>query len=178
MSTKPAQLPSHPNHPTASGTKERQDPGLRELDERLRRASEKILPPSPYLLTVPTSKPFHLDAGQVEEWRKGTPFSAEEAHLQYMSFMPHWDSGLITPIGGWADEKGEMIDEEKEKRKSASATPQVGAKKMSLAEYKQRKPGMTTTNGTNGLPKANGQARNDAPASSTETVPASKDRKR
>ena len=177
MSTKSAQLPSHPSNLKVPNPAESRDSDVRDLDARLQHTSEKILPPTPYILTVPTRK-FPLTPAQVEDWCKGTPFQPHEAHLQYLSFRSDWDHGLITPVGGMLDGRGELIDEEKEKRKSAAGTPKVAANKMSLAEYRQRKPGVGATSGVNGVPKANGEVRKDAPTTFAEAFATSKNRKR
>ena len=177
MSAKSPQLPSHPNDLKVHSSTKSNQPDLHDLDARLQRASEKILPPTPYILTVPTRK-FPLTPTQVEDWYKGTPFQPHEAHLQYLSFRSDWDHGLITPVGGMLDGKGELIDEEKEKRKSASGTPKVAANKMSLAEYRQRKPGIGAVSGTNGAAKVNGEVKKDAPSTFAEAYANSKDHKR
>ena len=178
MSSRPDVLPPSKTYkPKDSNPSASTSNGFDMLDARLDHLRDTIFPPAPYVLTVPTKLPFNLSGEQVEDWVEGTPFAPKEAHLQYMSFRKDWDNGLITPIGGMLDDKGELIDEEKEKekekekRKSAAGTPKVGAKKISLAEYKQqRKPGASLTNGTNGIPKINGEAKADKTIGSvTET---------
>ena len=179
MSAKPPQSIPQTSNAISYTSQARKDPALQDLDAHIQRVSDKLLPPSPYLLTVPTRRPFHLDDGQREDWVKGTPFSAKEAELQYLSFLPNWE-GIMRPMGGLLDDRGELIDPEKEKRKSASQTPKVAAKKISLAEYKQRKPGNAplNANGMNGVPKPAPTVEAKAPATNSEGTSNAKQRKR
>ena len=126
-------------------------PELRELDAKLKNISEKVIPASPYILTVPSNRPFNLSAHQADDLRRGTPFKAQEAQLQYLSFLADWDNGLITPVGGWDNEKGEIMEQASVAR-STTTTPKVGAKKISMSDYKKRTTGQL---GTNGHTKAN-----------------------
>lgn len=127
--------------------------GFDDLDKRLKAISDKIIPVSPYLLKVPSDRPFHLTPLQLADLRRGTPFNVNEEALQYMSFLPDWDNGLIVAQGGWANEKGEMETTDATMMKdgytrSITSTPKVGAKKISLSDYKKRTAGQSSANGT------------------------------
>ena len=132
-----------------------QHPELRELDARLKNISEKVIPASPYLLTVPNVRPFNLTSHQADDLLRGTPFTAKEEQLQYLSFLADWDDGLITPVGGWDNEKGEIMEQVSVTR-STTTTPKVGAKKISMSDYKKRTAGQSAINGH---VKANGNTK-------------------
>lgn len=122
---------------------------LSNTDARLKRISDKILPKSPYLLTVPSDRPYYPTPQQLSEWRKGSPFSAEEAPLQYLSFLSRdWDDSLLRVVGGWDNEKGEMMSSatvQVNGARSGTSTPQPGGgpkKKISLSDYKSKAAGV------------------------------------
>lgn len=122
---------------------------LSNTDARLKHISDKILPKSPYLLTVPSDRPYRPTPQQLGEWHKGLPFSADEAPLQYLSFLSRdWDDSLLRVVGGWDNEKGEMMDSatvQVNGARSGTSTPQLGAgakKKISLSDYKSKAAGV------------------------------------
>ncbi|MCJ1399167.1 hypothetical protein MMC11_002369 [Xylographa trunciseda] len=119
---------------------------LERLDARLQNISEKIITPSPYLLTVPGERPYSLNSLQTIDWTRGTPFSVNEGELQYVSFLRReLGDSLITAVGGWDNEKGELVDVSPNGArgvKSGTSTPKQGGKKMTLADYKNKKAGI------------------------------------
>src|SRR5438105_1797155 len=78
---------------------------LKDVNTRFKRLTENILPTSPYLLTVPTDRPFRLGSRFVSNWSVGEnrPFAPEEEHLQYMTFLSHQgEDTLLVAVGGWS----------------------------------------------------------------------------
>ena len=121
---------------------------LAKLDEQLHRLSDTILPPYPYLLSVPSEVPYRHSSRFVNTWYEGTPFDRQEEQLQYLSFLPHQGDheSLLRVEGGWADERGNPI-EEGEEEVSPTALPSSGRhtpaeivarKKISLKDYKTK----------------------------------------
>ena len=154
MSTKPLESLSIKTFSTAYNTNPQTHQDLAELNAKLKNISDNIIPPSPYLLTVPTDVPYNISRHQANDWRRGTPFDANEEPLQYMSFLRDWDDGLITAVGGWDNDKGEIMDpaQQKQAARSSTSTPRVSAKKISLSDYKKKTAGQST----NGTSTANG----------------------
>ena len=119
---------------------------LSQLDDRLKRMKEKLLPYDPYILTCPTT--YRMDTAQAQSWIAGTPFEKGEEHLQYLTYLPR-DKGdnLLHTVGGWDDGKGGMkptINEQKPGARSGTASPmgaQVPKKKISLLDYKKKSTG-------------------------------------
>ena len=74
-----------------------------------------------------------------------------EEQLQYMSFLPReWDDPVLKAIGGWDNEKGELVPEQATGNtyggRSGTTTPAHGQgpkKKISLADYKLKKNGLS-----------------------------------
>ena len=113
------------------------------LDQRLKSLTDKVLPESPYILTVPTS--YRVSSHQVNDWRRGSPFGADEEQLQYMSFNSHaWDDTMLSAVGDWDDGQGGIADKSSQgssKTTSGLATPLPGQpprKKISLQAYKNK----------------------------------------
>lgn len=122
---------------------------LSNTDARLKHISDKILPKSPYLLTVPSDRPYRPTPQQLSEWHKGSPFAPDEAPLQYLSFLSRdSDDTLFRVVGGWDNEKGEMMDSatvQVSGARSGTSTPQPGGgakKKISLSDYKSKAAGV------------------------------------
>ena len=118
----------------------------KDLDARLDRLIRYTLPRSPYLLTVPTDKPYHVSPHQAGNWRKGTLFSEDEESLQYMSFLARdWGDSLLVTVGGWDDENGGIMKNNTFKADGANAgtsMPQQGQvpkKRITLSAYKDKK---------------------------------------
>ncbi|OJD25053.1 hypothetical protein ACJ73_03581 [Blastomyces percursus] len=161
---------------------------LKGVNTRFKHLSDKVLPASPYLLKVPTERPFHLGSRFASNWAVGDnrPFAPEEEHLQYMTFLPHQgEDTLLVAVGGWSDERGNIMEEDMSKVPSIATSPSVDTpkhklqrKKISLSEYKKkayetpRSPRSTTSanrrNGTDRLPPA------VKPKSPREPVPTAK----
>ena len=146
-SSKSVAIPSIPTNPSRNGKlKFNQTTELERLNERLQHISEKIITPSPYLLTVPGERSYHLNSLQTIDWTRGTPFSVSEGELQYVSFLRReLGDSLITAVGGWDNEKGELVDTSPNGvrgGKSGTSTPKLGGKKMTLADYKNKKAGI------------------------------------
>ncbi|KAJ5641590.1 hypothetical protein N7490_005590 [Penicillium lividum] len=116
---------------------------LQILDQRLKRLSDDVLPPHPYLLTLPTKAPFRLGSRSANNWAIGhdRPFNLEEQELQYMTFLTHNDTdSLLRAVGDWSDEKGRMMAD----RSTAPTTAEIpkdtiAKKKISLNDYKNQK---------------------------------------
>ncbi|EER37240.1 conserved hypothetical protein [Histoplasma capsulatum var. duboisii H88] len=121
---------------------------LKGVNTRFKHLSDKVLPASPYLLRVPTERPFHLGSRFVSNWAVGDnrPFAPEEEHLQYMTFLPHQDEDtLLVAVGGWSDERGNIMEEDTSKAPSITTSPSVDTpqhrfqrKKISLSDYKKK----------------------------------------
>ena len=143
-STAASSIPTNPRN--NSKLKLFQAAELERLDARLQNVSEKIITPSPYLLTVPGERSYHLNSLQTIDWTRNTPFSVNEGELQYVSFLRReLGDGLITAIGGWDNEKGDLVDASPNGvrgAKSGTTTPKQGGKKMTLADYKNKKAGV------------------------------------
>ena len=116
---------------------------LEQLDERLRRMQEKLLPTDPYILNCPSD--HRMDMRQAELWIRDTPFKRGEEHLQYVTFLAR-DKGdnLLRTIGAWDDGKGGMksvLQDPKAGARSGAASPmsaQAPKKKISLMDYKNK----------------------------------------
>ncbi|OAX77894.1 hypothetical protein ACJ72_07802 [Emergomyces africanus] len=122
---------------------------LKGVNTRFTHLSDNVLPASPYLLRVPTERPFHLGSRFVSNWAVGDnrPFAPEEEHLQYMTFLPHQGGDtLLVAVGGWSDERGNIMEEEvTSKAPSIATSPSVDTpkhrlqrKKISLSDYKKK----------------------------------------
>ncbi|EGE81525.1 hypothetical protein, variant [Blastomyces dermatitidis ATCC 18188] len=121
---------------------------LKGVNTRFKHLSDKVLPASPYLLKVPTERPFHLGSRFVSNWAVGDnrPFAPEEEHLQYMTFLPHQvEDTLLVAVGGWSDERGNIMEEDTSKVPSIATSPSVDTpkqklqrKKISLSDYKKK----------------------------------------
>jgi len=134
---------------------------LEQLNSRLRNISEKIIPASPYILTVPEAPKFTLSPQHAADFSRGTPFAHNEEQLQYISFLNRdFDHGCLRAFGGWDNEKGELMASSPSGQfaKSGTTTPKQGqtaGKKMSLADYKNKKAGGQP--GVKDVAKSNGQ---------------------
>ncbi|OAG42807.1 hypothetical protein AYO21_03090 [Fonsecaea monophora] len=119
---------------------------LAQLDERFKYLTDTILPPHPYLLSVPSDVPYRHSSRFVNTWYEGTPFDRKEEQLQYLSFLPHSGEheALLKVEGGWADDHGNPVVEEELSPKALPAsgrhTPAdtVNRKKISLKDYKTK----------------------------------------
>lgn len=130
---------------------------VERVDGILRRLRETTLPREPYLVSVPSNVPYNHSRRYIPTWHNGTPFAKDEEQLQYLSFIPPTNEDtLLSVVGGWSDEKGNLLlDEEDEalspKSKSTTArhspAPETQRKKISLGQYKTKVKGevdMTT----------------------------------
>ncbi|PGH29600.1 hypothetical protein GX50_07656 [[Emmonsia] crescens] len=121
---------------------------LKGVNTRFKHLSDNVLPSSPYLLRVPTERPFHLGSRFVSNWAVGDnrPFAPEEEHLQYMTFLPHQgEDTLLVAVGGWSDERGNIMEEDTSKIPIITTSPSVDTpkhrlqrKKISLSDYKKK----------------------------------------
>lgn len=128
----------------AAGSKNIRYPELQALDQRLTHIIKHKIQPSPYILTVPSDRPYNRDPRAFHDWRRGTPFDEDEEQLQYLSFLADWDDGLIRPVGGWDNVKGEIMDRSNSQQSNMSTTSVVGSTKKikySLADYKKKAAG-------------------------------------
>ena len=126
------------------------------IDARLQQLSDKVLPSSPYILTIPTN--YRVGSHQINDWRRSSPFRAHEEQLSYLTFMPRTfdEDNIMSAIGDWDDGNG-AIKEKTSNARSGTSSPlpgQVPKKKISLADYKNKAAGQV---GAKSLPQANGQ---------------------
>ncbi|KAH8691103.1 hypothetical protein BGW36DRAFT_305218 [Talaromyces proteolyticus] len=134
---------------------------LESVNIRLTELKDRVLPASPYLLTVPTDIPFRLGSRFVNNWAVGKkgPFAADEQQLQYMTFLMHHDTdSLLVAVGDWSDPDGDNMAKNGDKpptTSSASNTPKNGVtkKKISLSDYKTRAEGESVKKPSSGTPK-------------------------
>jgi len=119
---------------------------ISQLDGRLNRLRESILPRQPYLVSVPSDVPYRHSSRFVNTWYEGTPFDRSEEQLQYLSFLSRQreDESLLRVEGSWADDQGNRIDED---ALSPRTIPNTGQntpadqghrKKISLKDYKTK----------------------------------------
>ncbi|KAF2742964.1 hypothetical protein M011DRAFT_490214 [Sporormia fimetaria CBS 119925] len=105
---------------------------------------KKLVPPSPYILSTPSLKPYRHYTGQSERmWMLGHLFTPDEEHLQYRTFLyrePCGDDIFVL-------QAGESCDEPSEPPKSQSAnTPLPGAKKrLTYSAYKAKQASANAT---------------------------------
>ncbi|EZF24843.1 hypothetical protein H112_02714 [Trichophyton rubrum D6] len=127
---------------------------LSDVDRKFKQLSRDVLPAHPYILSVPTEKPYRLGSRFVSNWAVGenTLFSPEEEQLQYMTFLPHQgEDTLLVSVGGWSDDKGNIVPEEDQRPPSSAvsmAAPLTTAsqqdalarrkKKITLSDYKKK----------------------------------------
>ncbi|EFE39813.1 conserved hypothetical protein [Trichophyton verrucosum HKI 0517] len=127
---------------------------LSDVDRKFKQLSRDVLPAHPYILSVPTEKPYRLGSRFVSNWAVGenTLFSPEEEQLQYMTFLPHQgEDTLLVSVGGWSDDKGNIVPEEDQRppsRAASMAAPLTTAsqhdalakrkKKITLSDYKKK----------------------------------------
>ncbi|KAL9110895.1 MAG: hypothetical protein Q9227_004695 [Pyrenula ochraceoflavens] len=117
---------------------------LSSTDDLLKNLSQHILPPDPFLISVPTDVPFRQSSALAHIWKKGTPFDFDEEQLQYLSFHSHLEEDtLLQAFGGWSDNKGNILKEDpnQDPPGSAKSTPVLEPqkkKKITLGQYKQK----------------------------------------
>ncbi|EAS37193.1 uncharacterized protein CIMG_02547 [Coccidioides immitis RS] len=118
---------------------------LLDINSRFKRLTEDVFPHHPYLLTVPTEKPFRLGSRTVTNWAvgKGCLFAPEEEQLQYMTFLSRQaEDTLLVAVGGWSDGNGNIIEEDEPRihavkmRNNPSQNSQQ-KKKISFKDYKK-----------------------------------------
>ncbi|KAK5058683.1 hypothetical protein LTR84_010947 [Exophiala bonariae] len=119
---------------------------LSQLDDRILRLRHSILPRHPYLLSVPSDVPYRHSSRFVNTWYEGTAFDRTEEQLQYLSFLSRQleDESLLKVEGGWADDRGNRIDEDALSPKTIPNTgqntpaDQGHRKKISWKDYKTK----------------------------------------
>jgi hypothetical protein len=119
---------------------------ISQLDDRLHRLRQSILPRQPYLVSVPSDVPYRHSSRFVNTWYEGTPFDHTEEQLQYVSFLSRQreDESLLKVEGSWADDQGNRIDEDALSPKTIPNTgrntpaDQGQRKKISLKDYKTK----------------------------------------
>ena len=147
-----------------------------KIDARLQRVSDKILPKSPYLLVVPPTTSHRLSPQQINDLTRGSPFSASETQLQYLSFIPReGNDGLLKAVGNWDNGSGEIMENSSSQSHgmmSQTSSPQHGQppkKKISLLDYKNTKAAVQS--GAKTVAKVNGE-QNSQDRSNGTSVPA------
>lgn len=169
MSIQSAALLSKPEDSNTSNTSLAELEAIekdKEYEARLENFCNNLIQKSPYIISAPLAKPPNLHAYQADDWKRGSPFAAHEEQLQYLSFVArdlHSD-GVLQAIGGWDDDRGEMIEATARHTtgaKSGLTTPQQGQgpiKKISFSDYKNKTGGQLATkdvsksNGTQHIP--------------------------
>lgn len=139
---------------TPKGSLEEITKAVEQIDTTIKQLCAQVIPPQPYLLSVPSDLPYRHSSRFISTWYVGTPFAAHEDELQYSTFLPHQgdDESLLRVVGGWADEKGNLIEEESSPPPTSLSgrnTPseQANRKKISLKDYKSKdktRPGTPT----------------------------------
>ncbi|KAL1968760.1 hypothetical protein VTN77DRAFT_1586 [Rasamsonia byssochlamydoides] len=154
MSVDRSTPPSHQNtQDSRSYAKKSIISELDSLNLRLGHLKDKILPASPYLLTVPTDVPFRLGNRFVNNWAVGKdgPFTPEEQQLQYMTFLMHHEAdSLLVAVGDWSDKGGNIMAEDDSKPRSVESAANTSQntstkKKISLSDYKTKAKGGTSS---------------------------------
>ena len=152
-------------------------------DERLKKLSVDIIHGSPYLLSVPTD--YRVNPSHADDWRRGSPFGADEEKLQYVSFMPRvYHDTLLTADDHWDDGNGAMADKASQsvstRRSSGTTSPgQTPRKKISLEEYKLKKAAEASAKTSprgGAVPKLPEKAVRVAASAEKEGKPATEDR--
>lgn len=119
---------------------------LSDIDRRFQHLAKEVLPHHPYYNDLPIDKPFDARGRYSNDWAIGPkgPFSASEAHLQYMTFTTNTDADtLLKSVGGWADDNGNIMEDDISRSnsgQSGNSTPINTAqrKKISLSDYKRK----------------------------------------
>ena len=137
--TNPTKTNSAPS--SFPGEKRKASDCLNDVNERFKRLKDDVFPDYPYLIKVPSDKPFHVRDCYVNNWAVGrnTLFSWEEEHLQYMSFLSHQNEDtVLVAVGGWADSEGNILPDEEPPKPTFS--PPAGGKKtkISLSDYRKK----------------------------------------
>ncbi len=134
------------------------------LDAQVKHLIEDVLPKAPYLISVPSDVPYRHNSQFISNWHFGTPFAKEEETLQYMSFLTHQDGEptLIKAVGGWSDEKGNLVDEDPSPQQTyprTSDSPSLSGqrKKISLNDYKSKGKSGEEPNRLGGMARADKQ---------------------
>ncbi|KAJ5693320.1 hypothetical protein N7462_002743 [Penicillium macrosclerotiorum] len=140
---------THPQLASSPNFARRRAPDLEALDHRLKRLSDDILPPQPYLLTLPTNAPFRLGSRSANNWAIGhdRPFASDEQQLQYTTFLTHHNTdSLLVAVGDWSDESGRMMVDRSSAPSTTTENPRetVAKRKISLNDYKHHKNSGTT----------------------------------
>ena len=114
---------------------------LSDVNTRFKSLKDNVFPDHPYLIKVPTDRPYTVRGRHVNNWAVGrnTLFSREEEHLQYMSFLSHENEDtVLLAVGGWADSEGKIMPEE-EPAKPTTCPPGGGSKKrITFNDYKKK----------------------------------------
>ena len=125
------------------------------IDLRLKRMSTEILPESPYILTIPST--YRVKETQVNDWKRGCPFGADEEQLQYLSFnAPNRDDTILTAVKDWDDGHGGLV-EKMSSSNSGTLSPFPGVaprRKITLQDYSNR---ATKQVGAKVIPAVNGE---------------------
>lgn len=136
--------------PSVSAGKRSYSEYLGDINHKFKNLTDDVLPTAPYLLTIPTDRPFQVGSRFVNNWAVGENklFGPEEENLQYMTFLAHQtEDTLLVAVGGWSDEKGNIMDEEGPSNMSSISTLNRNAqqdvkglkkKKISLSDYKKK----------------------------------------
>lgn len=115
---------------------------FRGEEKRIELLAQKVIPPMPHLLSVPTTKPYMRE---LPPWEKHTtPFAPWEVEAcQYMSLVPYHDRGVIAARGDWAEEISNLSPSSNSGASTATPHSQGDAnkprKKITLADYKGRR---------------------------------------
>ncbi|KAL8804200.1 MAG: hypothetical protein Q9200_005924 [Gallowayella weberi] len=122
---------------------------LDEVDKRLERIREDILPRDPYLMDLAIPYVLTLPPHLANNWRRSCPFDKNEEQLQYMTFLSHTERGdtMLRTTGDWEDGNGRLKSASAKKASGGSSggvSPLPGQpprKKISLLDYKNKMAG-------------------------------------
>ncbi|KAI1931147.1 hypothetical protein LOZ65_001346 [Ophidiomyces ophidiicola] len=115
---------------------------LSDIDSRFHHLTSDVFPYHPYLLTVPSERPYRLGSQTASNWAVGNGclFAPEEEQLQYLTFLSRQaEDTLLVAVGGWSDENGNIMAEEPEKPPPDSTAPhRLQKKKITFNDYKKK----------------------------------------
>ncbi|KAL8698282.1 MAG: hypothetical protein Q9224_001919 [Gallowayella concinna] len=120
-----------------------------EVDKRLERIREEILPHDPYLMDLAVPYVLTLPPHLANNWRRSCPFDKNEEQLQYMTFLSHTERGdtMLRTTGDWDDGNGRLKGGSAKKTSGSSSgaiSPLPGQpprKKISLLDYRNKMAG-------------------------------------
>jgi hypothetical protein len=142
---KPAAGPAKPNNRAKYSEEDQKELAL--LDETMARM-KKAIPPTPYILSVPTmpdTEYKHRSHQESRAWMIGHLFRPEEASIQYRSFLyrePYQNTFSLS-------REEDFLPEDRKPKPPTTTTPRQGPKKViSLSDYKSKQANGVITPGS------------------------------